>query len=264
MIILKEDRSNKYNPTHKKMHELWRSMMGRCYSCQSSSYKNYGMLGVTVCEKWKEYDGFLDEVDKIDGFDLDMLIAGDLQLDKDIKQIDIPSERKVYSLNTCMFVSRSLNSANRYNNKKFIAINILDDKIEITNNREEFCRNHGLDSSTVFRILKRTSGESQNYSSKGSNFSKGWTFIYFDNPDLSKIPTVRTYEIYNKQEDKTYIALSLRDFCIKNNLSYGGAQSVLKGRQNVFSNHWYIKEKILDYKSATTIERTFKELSLAS
>jgi len=43
--------------THgQKNHELyptWRNMIDRCYNLKSSSYKSYGLRGITVCESWR-------------------------------------------------------------------------------------------------------------------------------------------------------------------------------------------------------------------
>ena len=83
MEIPINERSNKYNPVHKKMHELWRSMMGRCYYEKTGSYENYGARGITVNECWHTYDGFLSTIDSVVGYDLDKILLGELQLDKD-------------------------------------------------------------------------------------------------------------------------------------------------------------------------------------
>lgn len=176
--ILEKDRSNKYNPVHKKMHELWRSMIGRCYHPKNGSYSNYGAKGITVCEKWLTYEGFLEDVDKIDGYELKPLLAGDLQLDKDIKV----QGNKIYSLECCTFVSRSKNSGNRGNNQWFIAINYFTSEVIQTNNREEFCRNFNLDSSTCWRVLQTSVGDY--YNNKKYLQHKGWVLQYSNNFSL--------------------------------------------------------------------------------
>lgn len=179
MIILKEDRSNKYNPVHKKMHELWRSMIGRCCQPKNGSYKNYGARGVKTCEKWKTYDGFLEDVDSIDGYDLDKLLNGELELDKDIKV----TGNKIYSLETCTFVSSKVNSGNRRNNVWFIAINYETKDVVCTNNREEFCRNYNLDTSSCWRVLQSSVGN--NTRGKQCLQHKKWTLQYLDSFSLA-------------------------------------------------------------------------------
>lgn len=204
LIIKNEDRSNKYNPTHKKMHELWRSMMGRCYQPLNGSYRNYGARGVTVCNKWHTYDGFLDDVDKIEGFNLELIILGKLQLDKDIK-----GRGDIYSLNDCMFVSPQQNSANRRNNREFVAINYNTGDVVVTNNREEFCRNNNLDTSTCWRVLQFYNSDSL-YCGRKHLQHKGWVLQYTDNFNYEKfIDTLKIKKAYDK--DSTTIESKLSE-----------------------------------------------------
>lgn len=35
-----------------RLHGIWRSMLSRCYTKTSGSYKNYGARGITVCYEW--------------------------------------------------------------------------------------------------------------------------------------------------------------------------------------------------------------------
>ncbi len=53
---------NIYTPTHghsrEKLFRVWKSMLHRCYSEHSSSYKNYGERGIFVCDEWHEYETF--------------------------------------------------------------------------------------------------------------------------------------------------------------------------------------------------------------
>lgn len=207
LIIEEKDRSNKYNPVHKKMHELWRSMIGRCYSNKNHSYHNYGGRGVRVCDKWLNYDGFLDDVDNIDGYDLDLLLSGELQLDKDIKI----KGNKIYSLENCKFVTLKENSANRRNNKYFVAINLYTEEVVLSNNREEFCKERNLDSSTSWRVLQSSLGK--RYNGKRHMQHKGWTFQYLNRFDIKEF-----YEIANNKKvcykDSTTIESKLSEMGI--------------------------------------------------
>ena len=36
-----------------RLYEVWRAMIKRCYYEKSISYKNYGKLGITVCDEWR-------------------------------------------------------------------------------------------------------------------------------------------------------------------------------------------------------------------
>ena len=87
-------------------YELWRGMLKRCYS-GAERFKTYA--NVTVCDRWLCFANFIEDLPLIENYDLwrdnpNQYIA----LDKDLKQIGV--ENKVYSLNTCKFVTASENT----------------------------------------------------------------------------------------------------------------------------------------------------------
>ena len=42
---------------------IWRSMLSRCYNPNQGAYANYGAIGVTVCNQWREsFDAFFKDV----------------------------------------------------------------------------------------------------------------------------------------------------------------------------------------------------------
>ena len=79
----------------------WKGMMDRCYDKERSDYRKYGDKGVTVCEEWKDFDTFCGWYirNKIEGWDMD----------KDLLQEDVPTNKKVYSPATCCFMPKYLN-----------------------------------------------------------------------------------------------------------------------------------------------------------
>ena len=101
-----------YAKDNPKLFDVWRSMIARCYNCKNPSYKTYGAKDVRVCERWKRFDFFLEDAPLINGYDQEKINNGQLVLDKDI----INRNAKIYSLETCSFVTRRTNaqeSANR-------------------------------------------------------------------------------------------------------------------------------------------------------
>lgn len=54
--------------------EVWRKMKSRCDNPNQSNYHNYGGRGITYCEKWETYEGFLDDMgEKPDSLSLDRI-----------------------------------------------------------------------------------------------------------------------------------------------------------------------------------------------
>lgn len=88
---------------------VWRMMMRRCYDPRHKGYKHYGGKGVTVCERWHRFKNFLEDLPEIEGFDNALFKSGKIDLDKDRKS----KGKKIYSLETCMFISRSENLKGR-------------------------------------------------------------------------------------------------------------------------------------------------------
>lgn len=43
-------------------YQSWSSMRGRCYNPNSQSFKHYGGRGITVCERWNQFENFLSDM----------------------------------------------------------------------------------------------------------------------------------------------------------------------------------------------------------
>ena len=69
-------------------------MNDRCGNENSARYKDYGGSGYSVCDRWKTLDKFIEDVDKIEGFNEAEIISGNLSLDKDSKDMS----NKIYCL----------------------------------------------------------------------------------------------------------------------------------------------------------------------
>lgn len=56
----------KGNITHNKRHTPeyanWNAMISRCNNPNSTSYCQYGALGITVCNRWLDYNKFLEDM----------------------------------------------------------------------------------------------------------------------------------------------------------------------------------------------------------
>ncbi len=51
-------------PGHPKnpMYKRWNSMLARCMDPGHARYKYYGALGVKVCDRWRDFELFLEDV----------------------------------------------------------------------------------------------------------------------------------------------------------------------------------------------------------
>ncbi len=46
----------------KRIYRTWRGMKTRCLNPGSINYRNYGGRGISVCEKWLRFEGFLEDM----------------------------------------------------------------------------------------------------------------------------------------------------------------------------------------------------------
>jgi len=60
------DRISKLNYIHglykSNIHHIWASMIQRCRDKNHSGYKNYGGRGITVCDRWKNLNNFIEDM----------------------------------------------------------------------------------------------------------------------------------------------------------------------------------------------------------
>lgn len=99
---------------NKKEHPLystWKNMKARCYVKRNSSYKYYGAKGVTVTERWHEFENFVYDIDNLmpDGH---LIYKKEYQLDKDLKKGNI------YSLENCTVILADKNRKLSNDNQK--------------------------------------------------------------------------------------------------------------------------------------------------
>lgn len=100
---------------YKALKSKWESMIDRCYSNRNSnSYNSYGKIGITVDERWHNFCNFYIDSQKLYGFNREKIInTNKLQLDKDFKQISIPKNKRIYSKDTCIWLSPKDNTSIR-------------------------------------------------------------------------------------------------------------------------------------------------------
>lgn len=144
---------------HKILYSKWTNMINRCYNKKSANYANYGNLGVRVSKRWYQYSNFFEDAQKLDGYDRNKIINGDLSLDKDKYQISKNKCDVVYSKNTCCWLSvKEQNSLVNHNvaqdslKKCFLAI-FPDGREILFKGIGEFSRKYNLDSGDCSRAI---------------------------------------------------------------------------------------------------------------
>ena len=103
---------------HSREYILWGSMMRRCYDSKFiEDYPTYEEA--TVCDRWLVFANFLEDLPSIEGYNLWLEHPKEqIALDKDIKG----NGSKVYCLENCCFVTKSVNSIEANNRTKGIKV----------------------------------------------------------------------------------------------------------------------------------------------
>lgn len=52
---------NKTHPSY-RAYRSWRSMMERCQNARGPNYKRYGGRGITVCDRWRDFRNFWEDM----------------------------------------------------------------------------------------------------------------------------------------------------------------------------------------------------------
>jgi hypothetical protein len=146
---------------------IWRDLMYRCYKDTNHNFKYYGGKGVAVCDRWKVFSNFYEDLPRVEGFNLKLIKEDKITLDKDCKQVGV--KYKVYSLETCAFVTLREQGYYRENNEIAIIGTHKDGVIEWARSAREFARKHAIDPSSITKVLKGKLRQ-----------SKGWKFVYSD------------------------------------------------------------------------------------
>jgi len=59
---------------HSPIYNVWRAMRQRCLNKTSTNYPNYGGRGISICQRWDEFENFLADMgDRPSGHSLERI-----------------------------------------------------------------------------------------------------------------------------------------------------------------------------------------------
>lgn len=93
------------DPCVNEFYKPWNDMINRCYNTLDRDYQYYGALGVTVDPRWFNFTYFMMDVIFLPNIEKRTMFPTIYQLDKDYLQWNIPKGQRVYSRDTCIWIS---------------------------------------------------------------------------------------------------------------------------------------------------------------
>lgn len=112
-----------------KLYWVWGDMIGRCTNPNHKAYANYGGRGVSVCDRWRMFDAFAEDMGPApSGYSLDRI-----------------DNAQGYSPLNCRWATRQEQNSNRRN---CIYVEVAGDRVTL----KEACRRLGL---TYRPVVKR-------------------------------------------------------------------------------------------------------------
>lgn len=177
----------------KILHSRWSAMMQRCYNSNNIKYYEYGAIGITVCDKWKTFDGYLSTIHLVKNFNKFYNDPLNYHIDKDYLQQDINPKNKIYSPETCIFLSA-----------------IDNDNLSMKNNHIEG-EYYGVKkiSENKFQVLFSLNG-TRKYFGTYSNIiaaANMYNYYYLMYHNFDLIPLLNNVEIMTYEEAQKYLII---------------------------------------------------------
>lgn len=129
-----EGNNKKHGCRHTRLYMVWKGMRCRCYTKTSSSFRNYGARGISICDEWNDYKKF-KEWAETHGY------QEGLQIDR----IDVNGN---YEPSNCRWVGVITNANNKRNNR-YIEYN------GIIKTMSEWAREYNIKPATLWARLNK-------------------------------------------------------------------------------------------------------------
>jgi hypothetical protein len=87
------------------INSVWSGILCRCYNKDDKHYHSYGGAGVRISDDWLCFANFYKDVAMLYGYQNKIAHPNMYQLDKDYLQLNVPKSQRIYSKETCLWLS---------------------------------------------------------------------------------------------------------------------------------------------------------------
>lgn len=132
----------------REYYAIWKAIVDRCYNKDNEHYSYYGQRGIRLCNRWKCFEFFYEDIQKLDNYALKEAAPSEYQLDKDIK-----GNGFIYSMRNCIW-ARVEDNAKKSKEKCIYTVSDGEDVVSFKN-ASDFMRRYNVKNQWNFCSMLR-------------------------------------------------------------------------------------------------------------
>ena len=156
---LMSNKMKTHGKTNTRLFRIWQGMKDRCSNTNNPEYKYYGAKGVRVCDEWiNDFEAFYQ-------WAINNGYKEYLVIDKDIKCSELNLKIKIYSPQTCLWITSEENTfeANKSKVKEVYQYDLENNFIAKYASQSEASRQTGISQGNIGQVLKNKRKQSGGY-----------------------------------------------------------------------------------------------------
>ena len=220
-----------------RFYRIWGDMNYRCNTPTCKAYKNYGARGISVCDKWRHYNGFKE--DMWETYKEHVARYGEKQTTLD--RIDVNGN---YTPENCKWSNYTEQCINKRDKLYYVGIRLSDNYKVLFNNRTEFCKKNNFVNSKIVQCIYGKVAVYKGWSFRVATEDEIKTMTIYDGPCLSE--KLEKFDSTKKELDKEKVDLYTKYYKIYSEIGWDEFQKQTgyeKSKPNLVQNFKrYVKE----------------------